>query len=108
MPGLVIGRRIPGRRERHRRIHERVPELLRDPLRRVVSDEEMFAEREARSILLDTAGVINGGRFTRGNRVADLGPCEVLDQERLWLRVRRRREGEEGESGDELLHEREL
>ncbi len=63
----------------HRR-HQRVAEPARNLLGRMLDDEVVLAEHHVRTVLLRAAGRKDDGGLPGLDRVAHLGPCELLDE----------------------------
>jgi hypothetical protein len=77
--------RIAGRTERHDRVDQGVPELLRDLAGGVACDRVVFDEGHVRPVLLDAAGVDDRGGLARGHCLANFQPREIFGVDRPCL-----------------------
>ena len=92
-----------GRGKGHGGIDQRIPQLGRDLLAKIMSDEHMFPEGHAGSVLFDAARVVDGRGLARGNRIPNFRPRHILDEQRFRLRskCRTQEHQEDGGEGDD-------
>ena len=81
--------RVSSRRKGQHRINQCIPKVRRNPLRNVPGDEIVFAQGHVRAVLLRAAGVNDCGVGAGRNRIAHLGPREILNKQRTGLCIRK-------------------